>query len=243
MKKILAIVLCVMLVCMMSVVVFATEAEVVEGDATLDEPPVETPPAETPPEETPPVETPGEDEKSEETPPDNENSYEPLITQKIAEYFKATFDKWLLIITSIVLTYWQERKNRASNKYMTTMNNNAVSVAKNSAAAIAQTVSSTAAAVDVVNSYKTAIEKALAEVRANDEEKRELKALLAEATVALKTSKAANIELANEVAELLVLANIPNAKKDELYARHRAAVEAMAAAEETEVKENVGEEA
>jgi hypothetical protein len=46
------------------------------------------------------------------------------------------------------------------------------------------------------------------------------------------------MELANEVAELLVLANIPNSKKEELYSRHLAAVGAIAEAEKTEVTIN-----
>jgi hypothetical protein len=53
----------------------------------------------------------------------------------------------------------------------------------------------------------------------------------------------ANVEFANEVAELLILANIPNSRKDELYARHLAAVNAIQeaesiVAEQMEVKEN-----
>ena len=52
----------------------------------------------------------------------------------------------------------------------------------------------------------------------------------------IKASKLANVELANELAELLVLANIPNSKKDELYSRHIAAVAAISDAEKTEEK-------
>jgi hypothetical protein len=63
----------------------------------------------------------------------------------------------------------------------------------------------------------------------------------------LKLSKDANVEFANELAELLTLANIPNFKKEEIGARHLAAVKAIAEAEaktETEeVKKDVGEEA
>jgi hypothetical protein len=58
----------------------------------------------------------------------------------------------------------------------------------------------------------------------------------------IKTAKLANVEFANELAELLVLANIPNSKKDELYSRHIAAVGAIAEAEKTEVTTNDGGE-
>ena len=59
----------------------------------------------------------------------------------------------------------------------------------------------------------------------------------------METSKAANIELSNEVAELLVLANIPNSKKEELYSRHRAVVDAITTTEVSEVNEDDGAEA
>ena len=69
-----------------------------------------------------------------------------------------------------------------------------------------------------------------------------IKASLEQAEKRYETAKLANIELANEVAELLVLANIPPAKKEELYARHRAAVDKIAEAEtSTEVIGNVEE--
>jgi type IV secretory pathway TrbF-like protein len=94
-----------------------------------------------------------------------------------------------------------------------------------------------------VSEYDEEIAKLLAEVRSNEEEKQLLRQALDDVYAFLKTSKLANVELANEVAELLVLANIPNSKKDELYARHLAAVNAIAEAEKTEVKEDDGKEA
>ena len=226
MKKILAIVLCVMLVCMMSVVAFA-EAEVVEGDATLDETPVETPPEETP----------TEDEKTE------EEIQAELTTEKIVNYITEHLEEFSVILTMILTVFYQVRKHIELNKSIATMNNNTVSVAQNSANAIANTVSGMAGMTDTLNGYKTEMEKMLAEIRANEEEKRNMAAMLEKVNKHLETSKSANLEFSNELAELLVLANIPNSKKDELYARHRAAVDAIAAAEETEVKEDVGEEA
>jgi hypothetical protein len=80
-------------------------------------------------------------------------------------------------------------------------------------------------------------------VRANEEEKHKLATTLATVKKYLETAKAANLELSNEVAELLVLANIPNSKKEELYSRHRAAVDAIAAVEKTEVNTDGEQEA
>ena len=86
-----------------------------------------------------------------------------------------------------------------------------------------------------VTGYKEVIENLLAEYRTSAEDKQKLEQALAEFHTHLKTAKLANVELANEVAELLVLANIPNSKKEELYSRHLAAVGAIADAEKTEV--------
>ena len=49
-------------------------------------------------------------------------------------------------------------------------------------------------------------------------------------------------EMPNMMAELLLLANIPNAKKEEIYARHLSAVNAIAEAEKSEVAEDDGKE-
>ena len=90
----------------------------------------------------------------------------------------------------------------------------------------------------MVEGYKTEMANLLAEVRANETEKQKLATLLAATEKHLSSSKSANLELANEVAELLVLANIPNSKKEELYSRHLAAVAAISAIEDSEVNNN-----
>ena len=86
------------------------------------------------------------------------------------------------------------------------------------------------------------------------EEKKKLENELVELKEYLKTSVDANVEFADELAELLGLANIPNYKKEEIGARHVAAkkqlIERKAKAEAVallpanteEVKGNVGEE-
>ena len=130
-------------------------------------------------------------------------------------------------------------------KSIVTCNNNAVSISENSHGAIDTALAEVKSVSEVVGTYKDEIISLLAEIRQSDEEKKKLEAALTEVENYLKTAKLANVELSNEVAELLVLANIPNAKKEELYARHRAAVDALDAADHknTEVKKDVGEKA
>ncbi len=225
MKKILvflAILMCVLMVCVMPVVAF--EDGTGKGDATLES------------DETPETEASGYEK------PEAQIEAE-LTTEKIVNYIKEHLEELSVMLTMILTVFYQARKHLALNKSITTMNNNTVTVAQNSAEAIANTVNGMAGMTDVVSSYKAEMERTLAEIRANAEEKREMAAMLDKLNKHLEASKSANLELSNELAELLVLANIPNSKKEELYSRHRAAVDALEAAEKTEVKEDDGEEA
>lgn len=158
-----------------------------------------------------------------------------MTTDAIIGYVKAHLEEVSVIITLILTVFYQIRKHASLNKSIGTLNNNAVAVAENSSSAIGEALVGVKSVSDVVEGYKVEMEKLLLEVRSNEEEKKKLAETIATVEKYLETSKAANIELSNEVAELLVLANIPNSKKEELYSRHRAAVDAIAAAEKTEV--------
>lgn len=100
-----------------------------------------------------------------------------------------------------------------------------------------------AGVASIIEGYKNEIASLLSEIRKSDEEKQALEKKLTECEKYLKTSKLANVEFANELAELLCLANIPPSKKEEFYARHRAALAQIAEAESTEVKVDDGQEA
>jgi hypothetical protein len=189
--------------------------------------------------------TEGENSASEETLPDK------IIGFITENYEGSTFLS--LAVTIVVYTYFAIKKHKSLHGTIGVLNNNAIKVASdsteavnyalNNARAIAE--NSTQAVQDiaeVVKGYKGDIVALLEEIRKNAEEKESLEDTLRTVTKALETSKMASMELANEVAELLVLANIPNAKKEELYARHRAAVDAIATAEKTEVINHDGKE-
>lgn len=158
-----------------------------------------------------------------------------MTTDAIIGYVKAHLEEVSVIITLILTVFYQIRKHASLNKSIGTLNNNAVAVAENSSSAIGEALVGVKSVSDVVAGYRDEMEKLLLEVRSNEEEKKKLAETIATVEKYLETSKAANIELSNELAELLVLANIPNSKKEELYSRHRAAVDAIAAAEKTEV--------
>ena len=158
-----------------------------------------------------------------------------LTVDEIVEYVKSHAEEISVILSLVVSAIYAVSRNKKTLGSIATVNNNAVTMAENNMSAML-------GMSNVVEQYKEAMSAMLSEIRRNDEERAELESSLSEVTKYLKATRLANVELANEVAELLVLANIPNSKKDELYARHLAAVNAIAEAEaeatETEVKEN-----
>ena len=237
MKKILAFILCAMLICATPIVAFA------EGDENATEV--------------------TENTTEVEIAPESEISAEETLPDKIIDFIKENYEgsSFLsLAITIIVYTYFAVKKHKSLNGSIGVLNNNAVTVAENSAKAINEAMAKagniaensgvivqnvlaeTAAIAEVVKGYKAELEDALAEIRKNAEGKQSLEETLLSVQKTLETLKMADLEFGNEVAELLVLANIPNAKKEELYSRHRAAVNAIETAEKTEVTTNDGKE-
>lgn len=170
--------------------------------------------------------------------PTNEELDEIVKTtsERIISWVKKNYEEIWVIVWSLCIAIVIAAKNKILDKSVKTLNNNAVSVSENSASAIKESNDQVLIAKAIMEEFKEKMASMLDEVRLSEEEKRVLSEKLSEVTNLIKTAKLANKELADEVAELLVLANIPNAKKDELYARHRAAVAALTTAEQTEVK-------
>ena len=159
---------------------------------------------------------------------------EPTLTEDIVEYVKTHLEEISVIVTLIMTVVLNARKHGVLNKTIGTLNNNAITVAKDSGEAITK-------ALVAVTSYGEKIDAFLEEIREAVKDREKLAGAFDKFETFLETAKLANIELADEVAELLVLANIPNAKKEELYARHLAAVKAID--EKSEVTHYDGEEA
>ena len=173
---------------------------------------------------------------------------EDLTVDMVVDYVQYHLEEISVIVTLILSIFYNIQKHGKLNKSITTLNNNSVAVAENSATTIGEALETMGGFAEQVTAYKNAMVEALEEIRRNDEQRVSLEESLAEVAKYLKATRMANIEFANEVAELLILANIPNSKKDELYARHLAAVNAIKEAEsivaETteEVKEYEAEE-
>lgn len=243
MKKILAFILCIILICAMPLVAFAEEADtdavdeggsIVENLSTEDETltEVENEGEAVIPEPTP---TPSPN------PPDTDPDIDPdaevkSITEKIEAWFERNSGALGIIVTIIGYGIALLKSIGRSNKTVATANNNSITISERNGKLMTEALDKLTTASELV-----------VEIRRTKDERDRAEQNLAEISTYLKATRMANKELADEVAELLVLANIPNSKKDELYARHLAAVAAIneveKAAEQTEVKKDVEQEA
>ena len=161
---------------------------------------------------------------------------EPTLTETIVEYVKSHIEEISVILTLIVTVFLNAKKHGLLTTSIGTLNNNSVSIAQTALSEVTRVST-------VVGEYTEKIEAFLSECRANAEDKEKVTGMLEKAETFIESAKLANKALADEVASLLVLANIPNSVKDELMSKHIAAVHAIEAVEHTEVIRNDGEEA
>lgn len=168
---------------------------------------------------------------------------EKTIAETIVEYVKSHFEEISVIGTLLLTIFYEIRKHGKLNGSIGTLNNNAITVAEKSADAINSAMDKVEAISKQVDEYHKAFDSLIEEIRISETEKTALKDALVKVESYLNTSKLANLEFADELANLLCLANIPNSKKEELFSSHRAAVAAIAEAETAEVKVDDGQEA
>ena len=169
-----------------------------------------------------------------------EDAPEKTMTEIIKEYCTEHIEEISVIITLLGTIFYEIRKHGKLNGSIGILNNNAITVAEKSATAINTALDKVEEIANKVKEYEESFTTLLAELRVSEEEKKKLADALVYVENYLNSSKLANLEFADELANLLCLANIPNSKKEEFFSRHRAAVEAIAVAEK-DVKEEVME--
>jgi hypothetical protein len=185
---------------------------------------------ETPEEEQPPIE--------EEPAPDNNptsdippfDEYAAAVTDEVAKWITDHITDIGTIVALIGYGITLFAKFKSMIKSVTTLNNNAVTIAGQSKTSVEAVTAHDAAIVALMNKYQTC-----------EEEKKLLMDRLTALDNYLKVNADANIEFANELAELLGLSNIPNYKKEEIGAAHlervKAILEAKAKVEEKPAEE------
>ena len=115
-------------------------------------------------------------------------------------------------------------------------------ISDGNAAALTETLGKAETIAETVVSFKAVMETFLERIGDLESDKVATREALLEATKTMEACKKASLEEGNIVAELLLLANIPNSKKEEIYARHLSAVNAIADAEKSEVATDDGKE-
>ena len=235
MKKILVCLLALLMICTLPFAVYADEATDTPTETSTETVVgTEIHPPENIPEE-------GDD--------DTEENLGELWSKKFEEWIVPHLEEISVIITLIGTLFYQIRKNKSLGKTIGTMNNNTITIAEQSTSIMNQALTGMENVSAIVTAYDARIAAMLEAHRANAEDKERLERELTEIGTYLKTAAESNIEFANELAELLGLANIPNYKKEEIGARHLAAVNSIKAAETEalnavqEVSEDVGEKA
>lgn len=173
------------------------------------------------------------------------------VSAFILNWVKPHIEEISVIVTLVfyVIASAKDRKNL--NKNMGVMNNNTIAIANNSNEKMTEALALMQTSSDSVVSYDERIKTLLESYNNTLEDNRRFREEYVEMKKYLKASTEANIEFANELAELLALANIPNYKKEEIGKRHATNVAAIREAESKaelpldvtveEVKENVEE--
>ena len=148
------------------------------------------------------------------------------ITTQIVNFITENYTGSSLIslaITVIVYIFYEIKQRKKLDGSIGTLNNNAISIAESSMKAVSNALSEAAKIGEIVAGYKAEFEALLSEIRSSASEKKSLEETLASVEAFLNAAKLANRELSDEIVELLMYANIPNSRKDEIYANHREA--------------------
>lgn len=219
MKKILALILCLLLFAVPISAYAEGEAEetVPEQAETLPEQKEESAPEEAVPEVADPEPLPGTTEVNE------WDEIKETISGAIVKWVEPNIEEIGVVVALIGYGIALFKKFANVLKSLGIMNNNTITISKENANIMEQ-------AMSAVTRYEERI-KELLEHYTNladtlvqtAEDKKKLENELVEIKNYLKISADANLEFSNELAELLGLANIPNYVKEEIGARHVAA--------------------
>lgn len=173
----------------------------------------------------------GEETVTEETATAEDGRDWAMLSSAILDWLYDNYDKALMTMFLLMSALYDSSRDKKLKKNMGTLNNNAITVAKDSSAFMSQALADIKNASGVVTSHDELIAALIAAYQQNTEDKQKLEKEIVEMKEYFKIFAESNIEFSNELAELLGLSNIPNYKKEEIGARHLAAVKAIAAAE------------
>ena len=138
------------------------------------------------------------------------------ISGFIVSWVTPNIEEISVVIAILGFIVDNRREKKKMNKVTTTLNNNAITIANECSNAMENALSTINAASEKVLNYEERIAELLASAKNNAEDRKKLEVEIVELKEFLAVSTKANVEFANELAELLALANIPNYKKEEI---------------------------
>ena len=144
------------------------------------------------------------------------------------------------VITGIVGIAVYLKKNKGLLAAIGVFNKNAITVAQNSDDSVKEASAKMEKAELKFSECFAAMQALMDEIRKTEGEKKALETLMKTVSERLERFKLADIELADEIAQLLNLSNLPTSVKDELYARHKASLALIEGANAEEVSEDDG---
>ena len=154
--------------------------------------------------------------------PETEESL--TITEEVVNYVTGHAEQILAMAAAIASTIIVKLITGKLSSSVGTLNNNAITIAKDAGDKLSE-------ATNELKEYKEKMTVLLEEFRKTEEDKLTLEDMMTKVLTFIETSKLATIELSTELSELLLLANIPVSKKEELYARHKDAIHKLEEAE------------
>lgn len=174
------------------------------------------------------------------------------ISVAVVNWLYDNYDKALVTLFLLMSMLYDRVRDKKNRKDIGTLNNNAIAIASDGKQFMGNALSEMQNVSGAVIQHDERITTLLAAFQQSAEDRQRLEAKLVAIENYLKINADSNIEFANELAELLGLANIPNYKKEELGARHVESVKAILDAvvkanvltlpPPEEVKEDAGEE-
>lgn len=154
--------------------------------------------------------------------PETEESL--TITEEVVNYVIGHAEQILTMVAAIASAVIVKLISGKLSSSVGTLNNNAITIAKDAGDKLST-------ASKKLEEYAEKMTEVLSKYEKSEDEKKALEGMLGKVTTLLETSKIALVELGNEFAELLLFANIPNAKKEAFYLAHKEAMHKLEEAE------------
>lgn len=146
------------------------------------------------------------------------------ITEMVVNYVTAHAEELLAMGAAIASAVFVKLIGGKLSNSVSTLNNNSITIAETAGEKLDATAEKLKAYEEKMTKFLEAFEK-------TEDDKLSLEATLEKTMMFINTSKLAVVELSNMLAELLLLSNIPNSKKESFYAKHREAIRKLEEAE------------